>query len=177
MAFRFVIPPHLGLSMEMAVALMLILLGGMNLSDAFRRIELAARREGGTCDVHDHPPRRTEAAASARRGRIVRPLVVGVVHGLAGSAAIALLVLTTLRDVRSALGYLLVFGAGTIAGMMLLTAAMAMPLAAATARFASFDRTMARATGLLSIALGAYLCYRVGFVDGLFSTHPRWTPE
>jgi len=159
LAFRFVIPPHVGLGMEMAVALMLILLGVLNVGDALHGIEHAAK-----------------PAASRRGGRVLRPLVVGVVHGLAGSAAIALLVLTTIRDMASAVGYLAVFGVGTVGGMMLLTWAMAVPLAAATARFATLDRTMARATGLLSIALGAYLCYRVGFVDGLFSAHPRWTP-
>ena len=43
---------------------------------------------------------------------------MGVIHGLAGSAAVALLVLTTIREPRWAVLYLLVFGAGTIAGMM-----------------------------------------------------------
>jgi hypothetical protein len=173
LVFRFVIPPLLGLSMEMAVAFMLILLGGLNLSDAFHRIEHAATgRDAAARDDH-----RAEQAARSRSGRVLRPLVVGVVHGLAGSAAIALLVLATIRELRSALGYLAVFGAGTIGGMMLLTSAMALPLAAASERFATFDRTMARATGLLSVAFGAYLCYRVGFVDGLFSAHRRWTPE
>lgn len=172
--FRFAIPPHIGLTMEMAVALMLIVLGALNASDAFRRIERAARHESG----HVHGEHRGPAfEADGDVGRIVRPLIVGVVHGLAGSAAIALLVLTTIRDMGSALGYLAVFGTGTIAGMMLLTTAVAMPIAAATRRFASFDPILARATGLVSIALGAYLCYRVGFVDGLFSADPKWTPE
>ena len=59
--------------------------------------------------------------------QVVRPLVVGLVHGLAGSAAVALLVMTTIRNPRWALAYLLVFGVGTLAGMMLITAAMALP--------------------------------------------------
>jgi high-affinity nickel-transport protein len=174
LVFRFVVPPQLGLGMEMAVALMLIVLGGLNLGDAFHRIEHAARGRG--VEIRDDHPR-IRRAVLAPAGRVVRPVIVGVVHGLAGSAAIALLVLTTIRERGTALEYLAVFGVGTIGGMMLLTAAMAMPLAAATEHFATFDRTMARATGLLSVALGAYLCYRVGFVDGLFSAHARWTPE
>jgi hypothetical protein len=168
---RFVIPPHVGLGMEMAVALMLILLGGLNLTDALHRIEHAAEPSSDRTRAH------AGVGGSGRALRVVRPLVVGVIHGLAGSAAIALLVLTTIRETGSALGYLAVFGLGTVAGMMLLTAAMALPLAAASARFAAFDRTMARATGLLSIAFGAYLFYRVGFVDGLFTASPRWTPS
>src|SRR6202035_829941 len=50
----------------------------------------------------------------------LRPFVVGIVHGLAGSAAVALLVLTTIRNVHWAIAYLLIFGVGTIAGMMLI---------------------------------------------------------
>lgn len=158
LVFRFVVPPHVGLGMELVVALMLVLLGALNLTSAFHRIQHAAKEE------------------APRAGR-VRPVLIGVVHGLAGSAAVALLMLTTIRERFSALGYLVVFGVGTIGGMMMLTSAMAMPLAAAARRFGSFDRTVARATGLLSIALGIYLCYRVGYVDGFFSAHPRWTPD
>jgi high-affinity nickel-transport protein len=58
-----------------------------------------------------------------------------VVHGLAGSAAVALLVLTTIRNPRWAIAYLLVFGVGTIAGMMLITAALTVPLALTENRF------------------------------------------
>ena len=55
----------------------------------------------------------------------VRPLVIGIVHGLAGSAAVALLVLATIHNPVWAIGYLLLFGIGTIAGMMLMTAVIA----------------------------------------------------
>ena len=57
--------------------------------------------------------------------QVIRPLAVGIVHGLAGSAAVALLVLTTIRVPSWAVLYLLVFGIGTVAGMMLITAAIA----------------------------------------------------
>ena len=58
----------------------------------------------------------------------LRPIVIGIVHGLAGSAAIALLVLPIIRDPIWAMAYLLIFGIGTIAGMMLITAAIAVPV-------------------------------------------------
>ena len=60
---------------------------------------------------------------------VLRPLAVGIVHGLAGSAAVALLVLTTINRPSWAIGYLLIFGLGTVAGMMLITAAIALPFA------------------------------------------------
>jgi len=106
-----------------------------------------------------------------------RPLFVGVVHGLAGSAAIALLVLATIREVGWALLYLGIFGAGTILGMMVLTTAIAIPVRAASARFGSLEHLMARATGVLSILFGLFLAYQIGFVDGLFVGEPTWAPH
>ena len=103
---------------------------------------------------------------------MTRPLVVGLVHGLAGSAAVALLVLTTIREPLWALAYLAVFGFGTILGMALLTATITLPLAAAKKRFGRTDRYVVRVLGLVSIAVGIGLAYRVGFVDGLFLGQP-----
>jgi high-affinity nickel-transport protein len=174
--FSIVIPPRVGLSMEMAVAVMLVVLGALNATGAMERIDEAAHaaRHGvapGEAHAAAHEGRPSGLAAAARS------LVVGVVHGLAGSAAVALLVLTTLRDTRWAVLYLVVFGVGTIAGMMLLTIAMVTPLALAARRMTNLPRTMARVTGLVSVALGIFLAYRIGIVDGLFTGNPQWTPQ
>ena len=103
----------------------------------------------------------------------MRPLLVGIVHGLAGSAAVALLVLSTIRDPSWALLYLLIFGVGTIAGMMLITAALALPFSWAGHRFAWLDRSLVLGSGFLSLCFGIFVCYDVGFVSGLFTSHPR----
>jgi uncharacterized membrane protein (DUF441 family) len=105
----------------------------------------------------------------------VRPVVVGLVHGLAGSAAVALLVLATIRDPVWAMAYLLLFGAGTIVGMMLITAAIAVPFAYTATRFAAVHRYLGVASGLVSLAIGLFLAYQIGLVDGLFTAHPQWT--
>ena len=107
----------------------------------------------------------------------MRPLVVGLVHGLAGSAAVALLVLATIRSPLWAIAYLLLFGAGTIVGMMLITAVIALPFAYAAARFATVHRYLGVASGLLSLAIGLFLAYEIGLVDGLFTATPQWTPK
>jgi ABC-type nickel/cobalt efflux system permease component RcnA len=109
--------------------------------------------------------------------QMVRPLVVGLVHGLAGSAAVALLVLTTIRNPKWAVAYLLVFGIGTIAGMMFITGAMVLPFAYAGNRFARLNQGLRVASGLISIAFGLFLVYEIGIVNGLFSSHPQWTPR
>jgi len=94
--------------------------------------------------------------------RILRPVIVGVVHGLAGSAAVTLLVLPIIRNPLWAMMYLLIFGVGTIAGMMLVTAAVAAPITY------SANRYVGAAAGVLSLIFGIYLVYQIGFVDGLF---------
>jgi high-affinity nickel-transport protein len=165
-----VIPPRIGLTMEFAVAAMLILLGSLNVSRSARDSDGGHTHEGDALPLFDRRPGRRAAY------QVLRPLVVGVVHGLAGSAAVALLVLGSLHDPRWATAYLLVFSAGTIAGMMLITVTLAMPLTVAARRFSGMNRYLALSSGLLSLAFGLFLVYRIGFVDGLFTGHPSWTP-
>jgi len=138
--------PTLGLSLEMIVAAMLMLLGALNVLDV-----------------------RPSAVVSDR----VRPFAVGVVHGLAGSAAATLLLLPLIGDARWALLYLVVFGLGTIAGMALVTVAIAVPAALAAARVNNLQRSIRLASGAISLVFGMYLSWRIGYVDGLFTGLPR----
>jgi len=72
---------------------------------------------------------------------------------------------------------LAVFGVGTIAGMMLITAAIAMPFAYTGRRFTRLNRYLGMASGLVSLGFGLFLVYEIGFVGGLFTAHPHWTPR
>jgi high-affinity nickel permease len=185
--FSLVIPPRLGLSMEFSVGLMLVLLGLLNLRGYWTRFSTAHEDGDGKIHVHDseHSHALVDASVLKLDQRFghwsfyqwARPLVVGLVHGLAGSAAVALLVLATLHDSRWAVAYLLIFGFGTIAGMMVITVAMASALRYAGDRSAWINRRLAVATGLLSVVFGLFVLYQMGIVHGLFTTHPTWTPE
>jgi ABC-type nickel/cobalt efflux system permease component RcnA len=136
-----------------------------------------------TPEAHPHDPTQTPVSWFDRHfGRLglynsIRPLIVGLVHGLAGSAAVALLVLTTIPHPRWAVAYLLLFGIGTIAGMMLITGAMGAPIAYGDKRFSRLNDGLRVASGLISVAFGLFLVYQIGFVNGLFSSHPQWTPR
>ena len=99
----------------------------------------------------------------------VRPFAVGVMHGLAGSAVLALLVLGATSSVLTASVYLVLFGIGTIGGMALVTALFAIPAAVAPARALRFERTIRMVAGFASIAIGLALAHRVGVTDGLFA--------
>jgi ABC-type nickel/cobalt efflux system permease component RcnA len=134
-------------------------------------------------DGHPHEPGQTPLARLDRRfGSLglyssLRPLVVGMVHGLAGSAAVALLVLATIRDPRWSVVYLLVFGFGTIAGMMLMTMTIAAPFAWTADRHARLSRGLRLASGVISIGFGCLIAYRLGTAGHLFGTSPVWTPR
>jgi len=176
--FNLTIPPRVGLSMEMAVAAMLILLGVLNLTGVLRRLTdrfTPGAKADGLMDGATVP--------SGLAGRmlerfgyyqLLRPLAIGLVHGLAGSAAVALLVLSMIHSPAWAIAYLVVFGLGTVAGMMLMTTVMAIPMALTGQRSTKFLTT---ASGLVSVCFGLFLVYHLGFVDGLFTSHVHWTPE
>jgi ABC-type nickel/cobalt efflux system permease component RcnA len=176
--FGVVIPPRLGLSMEFTVALMLILLGVLNLTGVMQRLTSYLTRNRKPVPALD----RAETLLDRTVGRFgvyqcVRPLVIGIVHGLAGSAAVALLVLSTIHSPVWATVYLLIFGAGTMVGMMCMTAVMAVPLAYAGNRFSSVSRLFSVASGVVSVCFGFFLVYQLGFLGGLFTSHPQWTPR
>jgi cytochrome c biogenesis protein CcdA len=189
--FRVTVTPPVGLAMEFAVAIMLVILGVARLSLALRGARavtpehLAEPHRHGDAPafhshahahgeiVHRHPhvhptKRLVDALARVGIGQAVRSTLIGVVHGLAGSAAVALLALSTIADPYLAVGYLIVFGAGTIAGMTAITALMALPFAVGAGWLARWQRALAVGTGALSLAVGLYLGFHIGFVDGLF---------
>lgn len=201
--FGIGIPARVGLTMELSVGLMLILLGILNLSGIMRWITesltpsqpahhshphghddyVHIHLHGHSPEIHSHHEDATPVGWMDRVfGRvglyqIVRPLAVGIVHGLAGSAAVALLVLTTIRVPAWAVVYLLVFGIGTVAGMMLITAAIAVPFTFFENRFAHLNRGLGLVSGLVSLAFGLFIVYQMGFVNGLFSHNPTWVPH
>jgi ABC-type nickel/cobalt efflux system permease component RcnA len=108
--------------------------------------------------------------------QVLRPVFVGLVHGLAGSAAVALLVLSTIRDTGAALLYLVIFSAGVATGMAILTTLIGLPMAVASVRSRQINRWLTVGSGVLSIAFGLYLGYQIGFVDGLFTGEFHWEP-
>ena len=145
--FHLTIPPRLGLAMEFAVAIMLIALGALNLRGRARKPTSTAR-----------------------------PVIVGFVHGLAGSAFIALLVVAAVPGAWMGLGYLALFGLGTIAGMGLITLTIAVPSTLAARRFGLMQGALRLASGVASVAFGLFLAGQ-GISAGLFSTLPQWSPR
>ena len=147
--FRIAIPPRLGLAFEFAVGIVLIVLGLGN---------LLSRAEAT-------PPRNS-----------ARPVVVGMVHGLAGSAAAVLLVLAAVRETAWAIGYLMLFGLGTIVGMIAVTTVIAVPAAYAATRVTALRRYLVLASGAASVIAGTLIAVQLAG-NGLFSASPVWVPR
>jgi high-affinity nickel-transport protein len=205
--FNIVIPVRLGLTMELSVGFILILLGIWNLYSFMRTVPVPTQADGSVVPashhahphahgdyIHSHPhlhdpeshPHSPNQTPLVRLDRtfgniglyqLLRPLVVGIVHGLAGSAAVALLILASIRTPSWAIAYLLVFGVGTIAGMMLITMSIASTFRYVGNRFASFSQRLGLVSGLVSLAFGLFLAYEIVFAQGLLSAHPHWTPH
>lgn len=185
--FNVVIPPPVGLAMEFAVALMLIGLGILNLTGGLRSFT-ERLTPPAPMHAHDH----AHGAAShghlhghgANRGlvatfgryQLIRPVVVGLVHGLAGSAAVALLVLATIQDTGTAVAYLVIFCVGVAAGMAVLTTIIGLPFMLSRARSAQINRWLTIGSGILSLAFGLLLAYEIGIVGGLFTGNFNWEP-
>ena len=197
--FGLVIRVRVGLSMELSVSLILMLLGFINVrtfmnsvpqrtgsaGDKIPILVALAHCSGGP--LHSHLPPGSDGQttlpwldrALAGLGIYVylRPLVVGLVHGMAGSVGIALLVLATIRNPRCALTYLVLFGMGTVAGMVLITVSMASALRVFGIANGKWSQRLALVSGLLSVAFGGLVAIQILLVNGLFTGHPTWTPK
>lgn len=167
--FKLEIPVRLGLAMEFSVGVVLAALG---LANIMRRRVHALAHEHGV--AHGAWKR---VLAGAGRGQLLRSTFVGLVHGLAGSAAVALLVMAAMPTAAQALAYLGVFGLGTLAGMLLISAFMESAMAFLARRGKALGPWLAVGTGVLSLAFGLWVVWHIGFVDGLFLAHPHWTPK
>ncbi len=184
--FKVAIPPRLGLSMEFAVGLMLIALGVLNLTGVLRWLQ--QRFTPGMLAPAVTEPVAEVAAAPGNNWldrnlkelglyNALRPLVIGTVHGLAGSAAVAILVMTTIADPWWAIAYLLLFGLGTVAGMAAMTTAMAFPIVYTGRKMFRWNQAITVGSGVLSVAFGMFISLQIGVGGGLFSSAPHWVPR
>jgi hypothetical protein len=208
--FKIAIPVRLGLAMEFAVAVVLILLGIGAVASLMRKfavrlrgpsspqedlivhahphahfgathshphVHLGAGEEARDSIHHDHRIPANKLPRSASRRPLLKSFGVGLVHGLAGSAAIALLILSAIPQPPWATLYLAIFCVGTIIGMGLITAAIATPFVVASRNVSWLHDGLVNCSGLLSFGFGLFLAYQIGIVDHLFGIGPIWIPQ
>ena len=160
-------------ALEFGVAIMLIVLGANALRRLIRggRMHVHVHRHGDRAHVHPHAHERILEAAPHTHHAVrfgTRPFIVGMVHGLAGSATLMLLVLSTIPSAALAFAYIAVFGLGSIGGMCLMSALVSLPAQLTTERFAGANLAVRTLAGVFSVGLGMLMAYQIGIVDRLF---------
>ena len=168
-ALRIAVPPRVAQIFELAVCVMLIGLGIAALAGTARsRLHAHAHEHDGVPHAHLHLHASAhDARAPHRNGRAhrhahplrlaLRPFLVGSLHGLAGTGALVLLVLTTLPTVLLGWLYIGIFGIGSVAGMAVMSLLLGAPLMIASRRAAWLYGLLRVAAGLGSLGLGIYL--------------------
>lgn len=161
------------LALEFCVALMLIALGINALRKLLQggKLHLHEHKHGGHLHAHPHlHDKEAETDPHTHHGLKfgARPLLIGMIHGLAGSAALMLLVLSTISSPAVGLIYITLFGIGSIGGMMLMSALVALPMRLTAKRFTRVNLSIRGLAGLFSVCFGLFMVYEIGFVDGLF---------
>ncbi len=168
--FQVRISEGLAQALELLVACMLIWLGASALWKVARggQLHLHAHQHGPFRHVHPHAHLGEREQAHTHHGLQpgFRSLVVGMVHGLAGSAALMLLVLTTIPSPALGLLYIAVFGLGSIGGMVVMSVLVSLPLKLTAERFGRAHATLRAAASLLSLGIGSAMVYEIGFASG-----------
>lgn len=164
------ISPPVGLSLECLVGLVLIGLGLTTLYDCWRK-RVHAHSHVHACAPHLHFHMHEDSPAHQHPHPVhlgFRPLLVGMVHGLAGSAALMLLVLATIPSPALGFMYIVIFGCGSIVSMGLVSLLMGLFFSLATDRLYDIEHGVRVAIGALSTAFGVWMVVEIGFIQRLF---------
>ncbi len=163
MVFKLSIPKKAAASMEMLVGVMLIILGALTLINAAKS-RLHAHMHAHDGKKHEHLHEKDSHSHYRKRS-----FLVGMVHGLAGSAALMLLVLGTVKSAAEGLLYIAIFGLGSVLSMMLITTLIGLPFAVTAAKFTRLNALVRVMAGLIGVGLGSFIIYGIVNVQGLLA--------
>ena len=176
-ALRLTIPDRMALLLEFGVGIMLVGLGAQVVY-GFRKKKVHQHghehEEAGHQHYHSHSQEPIPEEGHHGETGIGKPFLrkksflVGTVHGVAGSAALALLILATIESSIAGLIYILLFGLGSVFSMGIMTILISVPFVASANRAPRFNQVIQFAVGAFSIVFGGFLMYQIGFVEGLF---------
>ena len=175
-ALRLTIPERMALFFEFAVGVMLVGLGVQVIYN-FRKKQVHQHAHGHEEEAHhhfhshskspEHVPEHHNTHGIGKPFLRRKSYLIGLVHGVAGSAALALLVLASIESPIAGLAYIALFGVGSVFSMGIMTVIIGLPFVISAGRLPNLNRTIQFAVGSLSILFGGVLIYQIGFVDGL----------
>ena len=162
---RLTIPPRLGSGLELLVALMLVILGVNVLRKSFGAQSAHLHTHSHSPEIHTHfhvhENPKQEHGHRHQFKAMRRPFFVGMVHGLAGSAALMLLVLSTIESLLGGLLYVIIFGLGSVGGMLLLSGIVSLPFILTAQRFTVMNRWIRVVAGIASVCFGLFLGWEI----------------
>lgn len=173
LSLRIAIPESVSAWMEFGVALMIIGLGAAALWRALRKrsdLHVHEHSHDGMSHVHIHfHESETRHEAERKHSHAVsvvgvKPVFIGMMHGLAGSGALTLLVLTQIGSAWVGFLYLAIFGVGSIFGMLLMSGLIGLPFALTSRNLSSLHHRMQMAAGIVSIAFGFWYAYQAAIL-------------
>ena len=176
-SLRLTIPDSLALFLEFAVGIMLVGLGAQVIYN-YRKKEIHQHEHGHELDAHrhfhshqtdpEHSPVHHPFKAMGKPFLRKKSYFIGTVHGLAGSAALTLLVLTYIESPLAGLAYIAVFGLGSVLSMGIMTIVISLPFVLSANRLPNLNSFIQTGVGALSILIGVFWMYKIGFTEGLF---------
>ena len=174
LAINISLPAGASRVLESAVGVMLIVLGcDVLLRVRRKKIHLHVHEHGGVRHIHAHSHQGELAHNSSdhrhdhARGLMPRALVVGGIHGLAGTAGLMLISLQALHSVAWALVYLVLFGLGSILGMVGVSLVISLPLGFSASRVTWFSGRLEGALGLAAIFFGCWIAVQAALYGNM----------
>jgi high-affinity nickel-transport protein len=155
---RYQVTDRMAHALELCVGIMLVVLG-VN--------ALRALRRHGASHTHGHATATSHSRSHARL--VARPLLVGMVHGLAGSGPLLLLALAVVSSPLAAFSYIAVFGVGSVLGMMVMSLLVSLPAWLTVEHFTRTNLALRGVSGLFSIAIGLFIVYENGVLNRLLA--------
>ncbi|MBM7691527.1 sulfite exporter TauE/SafE [Peribacillus deserti] len=154
------IPQKWAMTLEFSVGIMLVYFGIAAIFSIRKSAHLTDINNSGQTYEHNH-------SAKQQKVSYGKSTFMGFIHGLAGSAAMILLTMNTINSLWEGAFYILIFGAGTVAGMLCFTTLIGIPFVLSTGK-TRINKKLTQLTGMISAVFGVYYMYNLGFTEGLF---------
>ena len=165
LGFKLTISERLALSMELLVGVVLVVLGVPIIRSFIKkRIHLHTHTHGNNVHFHMHSHSESD---DHHHSHEYKSLFVGMIHGMAGSAALMLAVLTTTGSFLEGISYIFVFGLGSILGMFIFSGILSIPFILAERHYNRVSETIKLTAGVISVGLGTMIIWEIGFTQGL----------
>lgn len=163
LAWDLHIPAQFEMIAESGVALLLIVLGWTLAGKLYReRWHVHSHHHDGERHVHFHSHQRQESHRHRHwMADSIRPLCIGMAHGLAGSAALMLMILATTTDLASGLLSILIFGIGSVIGMMIIGVSISVPVIYSCSVNQRFFMGVQGLASLASVSVGLWMLVKL----------------